>query len=180
MDRHKPSSVTSIRCIFAVNDTQTAEQISNRLGEETILVTSGGTSSGSSWQHSDGQQASRSLGGSSNSNDNWAQQPRKLLKPEEVLALPPRTAITFTAGFPPICTQLIWQHEEKNLGQQPAPKRPALTQTITLAGWSLRWALMLFLAGCITAGIAQRFSPRAQILPERKIVDPNDNYWKRR
>jgi type IV secretion system protein VirD4 len=44
---------------------------------------------------------------------------RKLLKPEEVMALNSRTAITFTPGVPPICTTLVRYYEEPNLGQMP-------------------------------------------------------------
>ena len=80
----------------------TAEYVSNRLGEETIVVRSGGTSTGNSWQSSNS--GSGSYSSSSNASDNWAQQGRKLLKPEEVLALSDRIVITFTPGVPPIWT----------------------------------------------------------------------------
>jgi type IV secretion system protein VirD4 len=49
---------------------------------------------------------------SSNENENWAQQARKLLKPEEVMALSERTAITFTPGVPPIWTTLVRYYEK--------------------------------------------------------------------
>ncbi len=39
---------------FAVNDKDTAQYVSDRLGEETIIVTSGGTSTSHSWQGSSG------------------------------------------------------------------------------------------------------------------------------
>jgi type IV secretion system protein VirD4 len=97
---------------FGVNDQQTAEYISARLGEETIVIQSGGTSTGRSRQSSDhSNQGSTSY--SVNSNDNWAQHNRKLLKPEEVLALDERTAITFTPGLPPIWTTLERYYENK-------------------------------------------------------------------
>ena len=97
---------------FGVNDIQTAEQVSARLGEETIIVQSGGTSTGRSRQTADyGTQGSTSC--SVNSNDNWAQHNRKLLKPEEVLALDERTAITFTPGLPPIWTTLERYYENQ-------------------------------------------------------------------
>jgi type IV secretion system protein VirD4 len=97
---------------FGVNDIQTAEQVSARLGEETIIVQSGGTSTGRSRQTADyGTQGSTSY--SVNSNDNWAQHNRKLLKPEEVLALDERTAITFTPGLPPIWTTLERYYENQ-------------------------------------------------------------------
>ena len=100
---------------FGVNDLPTAEYVSNRLGEETIVVTSGGTSTGTSRQSSgngEGSTAPRRI-----MSDNWPQHGRKLLKPEEVMALADRTAITFTPGVPPIWTTLVRYYEEPNLGQ---------------------------------------------------------------
>jgi type IV secretion system protein VirD4 len=101
---------------FGINDLPTAEYVSNRLGEETIVVRSGGTSTGRSRQSS--SQGS-SYSSSSNENDNWAQHGRKLLKPEEILALPDRSVITFTPGVPPIWTTRIRYFEERNLTRQP-------------------------------------------------------------
>ena len=102
---------------FGINDLPTAEYVSNRLGEETIVVRSGGTSTGKSWQSSNNGDGSYSS--SSNASDNWAQQGRKLLKPEEVLALSDRIVITFTPGVPPIWTTRIRYFEERNLARQP-------------------------------------------------------------
>jgi type IV secretion system protein VirD4 len=94
---------------FAVNELQTAEYVSSRLGEKTIVVDSGGTSRGTSQQYSARDYGSYST--SSTTSHNWQQHGRKLAKPEEILALSPRTAITFAPGVPPICTQLIRYYE---------------------------------------------------------------------
>jgi type IV secretion system protein VirD4 len=102
---------------FGVNDLSTAEYVSNRLGESTIILQSGGTGSGTSRQDS-----SRGEGGyssSSNVNDNWGQHGRKLLKPEEVLALSERVAITFTPKVPPVWTTLVRYYEEPMLSRSP-------------------------------------------------------------
>jgi type IV secretion system protein VirD4 len=104
---------------FGVNDTATAELVSARLGEQTIIVESGGSSTGDSYQHSSGAQPQSSYGSSSNKSSNWAQQARKLLKPEEVIALPQRAAITFAPGVPPTCTWLLRYYEERGLGRLP-------------------------------------------------------------
>jgi len=96
---------------FGVNDQQTAEYVSNRLGEFTQLVTSGGSSYGGSSQESSGQPGG-SHTRSWNSNDNWQQAGRKLLRPEEVTGLSERIAITFTPGVPPIWTRLIRYYED--------------------------------------------------------------------
>jgi type IV secretion system protein VirD4 len=109
------SNVSSV--FFGINDLPTAEYVSNRLGEETIVVRNGGTSTGKSWQSSNNGGGSH--GSSSNASDNWAQQGRKLLKPEEVLALSDRIVITFTPGVLPIWTTRIRYFEERNLARRP-------------------------------------------------------------
>ena len=100
------SNVTQV--FFGVNDQQTAQYVSDRLGEETIIVESGGTSTStsSSWQHSE-QGRSGSSSQSTSRNDNWSQMARRLLRPEEVAQLDPGIAITFTPGTPPIWTRLV-------------------------------------------------------------------------
>lgn len=100
---------------FGTNDLPTAEYVSNRLGEETIVVRSGGTSTGQSRQ---GSAQGTSYTSSSNENDNWSQQGRKLLKPEEILSLSDRIVITFTPGVPPIWTNRIRYFEERELGRR--------------------------------------------------------------
>ena len=95
---------------FGVNDQATAEYVSNRLGEETIVVASGGTTTGetrTSQSSQQGQGGSSSTSYSRNTSHNWSQIGRKLLKPEEVTALSPRTAITLAPGVPPIATTLV-------------------------------------------------------------------------
>jgi len=94
---------------FGVNDQQTAEYVSARLGEQTIVVESGGKSWGKSWQRSKQETTSSR---SSNSNDNWNQIGRKLLRPEEVTGLSQRIAIVLTPGVKPIWTWLVRYYEK--------------------------------------------------------------------
>jgi type IV secretion system protein VirD4 len=94
---------------FGVNNYETAEYVSNRLGEFTQVVTSGGTSGGTSRQYGEHGHGSNSY--SENWSDNWQQAGRKLLKPEEVMALSERTAITFTPDAPPIRSTLLRYYE---------------------------------------------------------------------
>jgi type IV secretion system protein VirD4 len=97
---------------FAVNDRDTAQYVSDRLGEETIVVGSGGISRQTSRQRAS-PMAHASVTESYTRNDNWAPQARRLLKPEEVTALPGRLAITFTPGAPaPLLTRLVRYYEE--------------------------------------------------------------------
>ncbi len=101
--------------VFGVQDQQTAEYVSARLGEATITTESGGTSYSTSKQTGGMHDSSSS---STSRNRNWQFMGRKLLKPEEVAALPERVAITFTPGAPPIMTRLIRYYEKdfKRLG----------------------------------------------------------------
>jgi type IV secretion system protein VirD4 len=101
---------------FGTNDLPTAEYVSNRLGESTIVVSSGGTSTGTSHQMSNKGDGSSSR--STNESDNWSQMARRLLKPDEVLALDKRIAITFTPGTPPIWTTLVRYYEESLVVKQ--------------------------------------------------------------
>ena len=94
-----------------VNDPQTSQYVSTRLGEETVVVDNGGSSTGKSVQSPSGAgQGSSSY--SENQNSGWGQQVRKLLKPEEIEGLSPRTAIIFTPGIPPLWTTTVRYYEE--------------------------------------------------------------------
>jgi type IV secretion system protein VirD4 len=131
---------------FGVNDTATADLISARLGEYTAIVESGGASAGSSSTRSMGAQPQESWGQSSNSNSNWQQQARKLLKPEEVIALPPRVAITFTPGVPPIWSVLLRYYEEPWLGRREGWMAQLRQAGKTLGAAALLLALSLAIA----------------------------------
>ena len=100
---------------FSVNDMQTAEMVSKRLGTETIMLESGGR--GSSVSHQGGHHHGASYGTSHNTN--WQQAARELLKPDEVLQLPPLWAITFMPGTPPIMTEIIRYFDEPHLFRVP-------------------------------------------------------------
>jgi type IV secretion system protein VirD4 len=135
---------------FGINDLDTAEYVSNRLGEKTIVVTSGGTSTGTSSQSSNNNQTSHSY--SSNRSDNWQQHARKLLKPEEVMALDERTAITFTPGVAPICSTLVKYFEEPGLGlaQRPRPRFRTTVHVVTVS------ASLLFVAVLVAMAVSRK------------------------
>jgi len=94
---------------FGVNEKETAQYVSDRLGEQTIVVDSGGMSSSES--RSVPRDGNSNYSYSSSRNDNWNQIARRLLKPEEVTGLDPRIAVTFTPGVPPIWTWLLRYYE---------------------------------------------------------------------
>lgn len=124
---------------FATNDTATADLISQRLGDETIVVDSGGTSTSTTWQRQ--QIAYDHASYSVSKNSNWQQHARRLLKPEEVLTLHPRIAITFTPGVRPIMTRLMRYYEEPWLKARPSVRN------------SLRESLVMFLKCCFVFGV---------------------------
>jgi type IV secretion system protein VirD4 len=114
---------SSAKVYFGVSDFQTAQVVSAMLGKETIVVEGGGSgrSGGSNTGWSQGGQGTSYSGGSNNgwnSNESWQQAPRELLKPEEILGLPPLIAITFPGGgVPPVCTRLVRYFEEPRLAK---------------------------------------------------------------
>jgi type IV secretion system protein VirD4 len=141
--------------VFAcVNDQQTAEYVSARLGDETIVLASGGSSRGTSYQS--GENGQRSTSYSSNHNDNWNQQARRLLKPEEVMALPERIAISFMPGVPPIRTRLVRYYERDFSGGR-SFKRFASVAALLFLG------LMLVLAVASAAAERNRNKVRDNI-----------------
>jgi type IV secretion system protein VirD4 len=141
---------------FSVNDNGTAEIVSARLGDETIIVESGGTSRGSSSSMSTGSHASSSQSNSSNTNHNWNQQARRLLKPEEVIALPPRVAITFTPGLPPIRTTTVRSYEEKNLGALARSPNELRRPKRELVKWASRFVITSLLAFVLSGALQDR------------------------
>ena len=105
------ANVTQV--FFAVNDYNAAQYVSNRLGETTLVVESGGSGRGFSQSFSQGGMHNNETS-SSNTSQNWSQIARKLLKPEEVLGLNERLAITFVPGMPPILSQLERYYERSD------------------------------------------------------------------
>ncbi|QDT53857.1 Conjugal transfer protein TraG [Caulifigura coniformis] len=140
---------------FGVNDTSTADLVSQRLGDETIVLNSGGTSSGTTRQHTGGCHPSDSISYSSNTNSNWQFQARRLLKPEEVIALPPRMAITFTPGVSPVCTTLTPYHEERSL------RRRGFVGRAVAALRMFALSLICFLLSLVMAGFVTLFVENA-------------------
>ena len=135
---------------FAANDKDTAQYISDRLGEETIIVTSGGTQRGTT--HQAAASGPPSFSRSFQKSDNWAPQARRLLKPEEVTALCSRTAITFHPGIPPLKTTLIRYYEENVAGASAGVGEKATT---------FAWCAMLLVvafgfAGFVNDNLANR------------------------
>lgn len=134
----------------------TADYVSARLGEHTIVVNSGGTGTGRSTQWSQGSnQTSRGGGTSFNANDNWQPQGRKLLQPSEVVALSPRTAITFTPGVPPIVTRVSRYYEEFVVTPRPGFIKRAWAAAHTLMIATILFAMAVGLAVWVTQRVME-------------------------
>lgn len=89
---------------FGTNDYETAELVSKRVGSatRTKVDASGGTSRSRSHDHQGLPSTSVS------ENDGWSASEvgREVIKPDEVLALPPGVAVTFPKHTPPVLTRL--------------------------------------------------------------------------
>jgi type IV secretion system protein VirD4 len=145
LDKSLLSNTTQV--FFAVNDQETAEYVSNRLGEETVTAESWGTNSGGSTS-ANTQDEGGSLGNSWGRNTGLNQHARKLLKPEEVAGQALRTAITFTPGMPPIASTLIPYYAEapQSPWQRMKTKAEVWAAAFSLAALSLMglWLVVFF------------------------------------
>jgi type IV secretion system protein VirD4 len=168
---------------FGVSDIQTAQVVSAMLGKETIVVEGGGsgTSGGSNRGWSQSAQGGSTSGGSNNgwnSNESWQQAPRELLKPEEVISLPPLIAISFPGGgVPPVCTRLVRHFEEPRLaklasgGGWLSRVRAACR---TLIGSAIILAAGILLAAMLTEMVKARPAPQRQPAP---VPMPYRSIW---
>lgn len=160
---------------FGVNDQTTAEYVSNRLGEQTIVVASGGRTTGEGQTSQSSQQGqgggSSSSSTNTNTSHNWSQIGRKLLKPEEVTALDPRTAITLAPGAPPIATTLV-RYDERSFRM---PRRRGLFKA------AVETACLFLVAAAFAAGVTVKVFPHIlEVVNVRSITgifQRSDELW---
>jgi type IV secretion system protein VirD4 len=96
---------------FAITSYETAEAMSKRIGEGTILIRTSGDNQGRSTPSGgDGKNPGSINSGSST---NYSEAARKLLKPEEILVLPEDTAIVFHKNHYVIMCQKIRYYADK-------------------------------------------------------------------
>jgi type IV secretion system protein VirD4 len=149
-------------------DAATAEQLSKRLGEETVVKESGGSSWGSSTSWSSGPQQSQSSGGNSGSTENWDPTHRRLLTADEVENLDSRVAISFMPGSRPIFTRLVPYWEAPWLGQRPgALLRSAQALMIAICSAAML-AVMLTIALHLTS-MLELDGKRSAAKPARRV-----------
>jgi type IV secretion system protein VirD4 len=108
--QHVTAMANVSQTYWALNDLDTAKYVSERLGEYTIVVSSGGTSTSRSM--SSGRDESN--GASWSINSGWQLMGRRLVRPEELMSLPPRCAVSFIPGVPAIASTLkpYWEAEQ--------------------------------------------------------------------
>jgi type IV secretion system protein VirD4 len=158
------------KVFFGTSELQTAEFISKSLGQATIVVDSGGSNSGWSTSQSSssggGHSQSSSSSRSGGSSHNWQQQGRELLKPDEVLALDPRLAITLTPGVRPLQTRLLRYYEEKALLRPRGPLTRLAGACGALLFSAALFAVALALAAALTSSLREVLEQRqAQLAP---------------
>ena len=148
---------------MGVADYQTAELVSARTGEATVLAHSRGGSGGGSVQSS-GQGPSGSYGRNWGWSDNVAPTGRRLLTPTEVLGLHPRISLTFCPSLPP-----IWAWLGRHYDPAPAPRRSR--PAVALLGAGLLFALVAAcgarLTGMVTAPLNPPATRRSAITGDR-------------
>ncbi len=159
------SNTTKI--FFGTNDIQTAQFVSQSLGNETIIVASGGTNEGTSRQHSTSTggsySTSTSTTHSSGSNSNWQQQTRELLKPDEICQLSPRIAIILTPGVRPIWSTLLRYYEEKELLKPRRWWRQAIDACRTIIASATLLTLSASVAALFTLALAASIEQQNQL-----------------
>ncbi len=128
------------KVFFGTNDKDTADLISGTLGKKTVIVDSGGTTSGTSNTRSFGRDRGVSMGSSGGKSSNWGLQSHELMTPDEIMALSPRTAITIVPGMRPILSTLVRYYETNLCPGWFARLRSDLFKLAKAAIlWRLRW-----------------------------------------
>lgn len=110
------------RLYFGVNSYATADLVSAMLGDATITVDSYAENESRSW-HEGGYHPDGGVNVSRSGNRSWQEQARRLLKPEEVLALDGMTLLAFVKGVPPVLCRrvLYYRHPRYTVGPRRAP-----------------------------------------------------------
>lgn len=114
---------------FGINDTQSATDLSKRLGCATVTKTSESGGSSSSTNYDPHGMPSRSL--ATNAGYTVDEMERPLLRPEEVMQLDERTAIVFTPGVSPIMTRLVRAYEKEYM-EPPVSKFGMVIRSVAL------------------------------------------------
>ena len=133
---------------FAVNDYENAEELSKRIGDATISITSHGDNFSRSNQRGESGQQTGSV--SSGWNTNVSDTGRRLFKAEEILTLPEEIAFVFHRNLPVIPALLIKHFDHPaftngGTGNQPVLGRIATEKSVCLLLASILFAVFAFM-----------------------------------
>jgi type IV secretion system protein VirD4 len=101
------------KLFFGVNDPDTGEFLEKSLGQQTIMVRSGSSNRGGSYQSSSSSHGGNSYSRSWNDTASWQPQGRSLIQNAELLKLDPRILIACLPGMPPVRVRMLRWFEEK-------------------------------------------------------------------
>jgi type IV secretion system protein VirD4 len=128
---------------FAVNSYETAEEISKRIGDTTIGISSVNDTTG--YSHSTDHGAQSQGGNHSNSRSvTHSEIARRLVKPEEILTISPDVCLIFHKHLPVVVGRLVrhYNNPEFRWGGTAAPRRLGIAAAV-LAAFTLAASTMV-------------------------------------
>ena len=161
---------------FGINSYQIAEELSKRLGNETILVKT--ENGGGSESRPTGGGGKDSGGGSKSRSWGWSTSEitRPLMRPEEILTMPDDIAFVFHKSLPPIAASLVRYYEAPEFGYRRAGRpRAGLRRLAAAVLWLLAAVGVLSLlgtSGCDLPAPYNLFAPAAAITGSSEYRSP--------
>lgn len=129
---------------FGTNSYEAAEDLSNRIGETTIGITTYGETT--TRTHQSGGNGNDSGSTTYGNNTNYSDMGRRLFKPEEILTLPKNVALVFHRNVPVILSHLIPYSAYPEYQAGGAAGQPGLGRTATEKSLALLIASLMFVA----------------------------------
>jgi len=148
---------------FGVNTVQTAEEISKRIGDATVLVESLNKTTSRSRPSGHGGNGHESGQVSTSTSLTTSEVARRLVKAEEVIRLPEDLAIVFHRNLPPIPCRLVRYYADPEFQGRCAGASPGLGLRGALAGLAVLalgiMTLLVSLAALSSAGGSPAYPP---------------------
>ncbi len=133
---------------FAVNSFEGAEEISKRIGDTTISISSYGENAGHSQQTGGSGPPSGSLSGGWNTN--YSDTGRQVYKPEELMVMPDDFSLVFHRNLPVIPARLLTYYQHPAFRGGGTGNQPGLGRTATTKSVCLLLASILFAAFAVS------------------------------
>ena len=158
---------------FGVNTVQTAEEISKRIGDATVLVESLNRSTSTSRPTGDCGGGHHQGQVSTSTSLTTSEVARRVVKPEEILRLPDDLAIVFHRNLPPIPCRLVRYYADPEFQGRHAGASPRLGLRAAVAG------LAVLTLGIITllASVAALSSADSTPADPRPVSDHPGGPW---